>query len=233
MNSDNQHGVIHPHNPKKPLTFVIEGKDYETFDQYKTGAELKQLAGRPLDTELFLSVSKPYPDELIENEKQVNLARPETEYFFVKKKLQFFINGKPFTWYKQYIRGIQIRELGNIPAEDIIFLDLKEGWQDDEIIDDEIVDLARPGKEKFFSKSKPMELTIIVNARSHVWKEIDISFEQLVALAFGSYDNNPNKGYTVTYSRGWDPKSEGTMVKGAVVRVKNKMIFDVTATDKS
>ena len=233
MNSDNQHGVIHPHNPQKPLTFVIEGKDYETFDQYKTGAELKQLAGIPLDTELFLSVSKPYQDELIENEKQVNLARPETEYFFVKKKLKFFINNKPFTWYKQYIRGAQIRELGNIPAEDIIFLDLKEGWQDDEILDDEIVDLARPGKEKFFSKPKPTELTIIVNARSHVWKEINISFEQLVALAFGSYDNNPNKGYTVTYSRGWDPKSEGTMVKGAFVRVKNKMIFDVTATDKS
>lgn len=233
MNSENQQGVVHPNNPKKPLTFVIEGKEYETFDQYKTGAELKQFAGIPLDTELFLSVSKPYNDELIENEKQVNLARPETEYFFVKKKLQFFINGKPFTWYKQYIRGIQIRELGNIPAEDIILLDLKEGWQDDQILDDEIVDLARPGKEKFLSKSIPTELTIIVNARSHVWKEIDISFEQLVALAFGSYDNNPNKGYTVTYSRGWDPKSEGTMVKGAVVRVKNKMIFDVTATDKS
>ena len=233
MNSDNQQEVVHPDNPKKPLTFVIEGKDYETFDQYKTGAELKQLAVIPLDTELFLSVSKPYQDELIENEKQVNLARPETEYFFVKKKLQFSINDKPFTWYKQYIRGIQIRELGNIPAEDDIFLDLKEGWQDDEILDDEIVDLARPGKEKFFSKPKPTELTIIVNARSHVWKETNISFEQLVALAFGSYDNNPNKGYTVTYSRGWDPKSEGTMVKGAVVCVKNKMIFDVTATDKS
>lgn len=233
MNSDNQHGVIHPHNPKKPLTFVIEGKDYETFDQYKTGAELKQFAGIPLDTELFLSVSKPYQDELIENEKQVNLARPETEYFFVKKKLQFFINDNPFTWYKQYIRGIQIREMGNIPAEDDIFLDLKEGWQDDEILDDEIVDLARPGKEKFVSKPKLTELTIIVNARSHVWKEINISFEQLIALAFGSYDNNPNKGYTVTYSKGLDPKPEGTMVKGSVVRVKNKMIFDVTATDKS
>ena len=233
MNLDNQQGVVHPHNPKKPLTFVIEGKEYETFDQYKTGAELKQLAGIPLDTELFLSVSKPYQDELIENEKQVNLARPETEYFFVKKKLKFFINAKPFTWYKQYIRGIQIRELGNIPAEDIIFLDLKEGWQDDEILDDEVVDLARPGKEKFLSKPIHTELTIIVNARPHIWKEANISFEQLIALAFGSYDNNPNKGYTVTYSRGWDPKSEGTMVKGAVVRVKNKMIFDVTATDKS
>ncbi|MDV4070599.1 hypothetical protein CMT45_02600 [Elizabethkingia anophelis] len=233
MKLDNLQGDSHSHNPKVPLKFIIEGKEYETFDQYKTGAELKRLAGIPLDTELFLSISKPYQDELIENEKQVNLARPETEYFFVKKKLQFFINDKPFTWYKQYIRGAQIRELDNIPAADDIFLDIKEGWQDDQILDDEVVDLARPGKEKFFSKPRPTELTIIVNARPHIWKEINISFEQLVVLAFGSYDNNPNKGYTVTYSRGWEPKPEGTMVKGSVVRVKNKMIFDVTATDKS
>ncbi|MDM1048440.1 multiubiquitin domain-containing protein [Sphingobacterium hotanense] len=233
MNSKIHQGESHSHNPKKPLKFVIEGKEYETYDQFKTGAELKQLAGIPLDTELFLSISKPYQDELIENEKQVNLARPETEYFFVKKKLQFSINGKSFTWYKQYIRGSQIRGLGNISAEDDIFLDIKEGWQDDQILDDEVVDLARPGKEKFFSKPRPTELTIIVNARPHIWKEANISFEQLVALAFGSYDNNPNKGYTVTYSRGWEPKPEGTMVKGSIVRVKNKMIFDVSATDKS
>src|SRR5690606_34576506 len=206
---------------------------YETYDQYITGAELKQLAGIPLDTELFLSISKPYKDELIDNDKQVNLARPEMEYFFVKKKLHFFINDKPFTWYKQYIRGIEIRELGNISAEDDIFLDIKEGWEDDQILNDEVVDLARPGKERFFSKPRSTEFTIIVNARQHVWKETNISFEQLVVLAFGTYDTNPNKGYTITYSRGWEPKPEGTMVKGSSVRVKNKMIFDVTATDKS
>jgi hypothetical protein len=233
MNPNTHQGESHSHNAKVPLKFVIEGKEYQTFDQYKTGADLKQLAGIPLETELFLSISKPYQDELIENEKQVNLARPETEYFFVKKKLQFFINGESFTWYKQYIRGLQIRELGKISPENDIFLDLKDGWQDDQILDDEVVDLARPGKEKFFSKSRPTEFTIIVNARPHIWKEITISFEQLIVLAFGSYDNNPNKGYTVTYSRGLEPKPEGTMVKGSVVRVKNKMIFDVTATDKS
>lgn len=220
-------------NKKTPLKFVIDNKTYETIDQYKTGAELKQLVEIPLDTELFLSISKPYHDELIENEQRVNLARPEAEYFFVKKKLQFFINDKQFTWYKQYIRGVQIRELGNIPAEDDIYLDIKEGWQDDQILDDEVVDLARPGKEKFFSKPKETEVTIIVNACSHVWRDKNISFEQLVALAFGSYDNNPNRGYTITYSRGWESKPEGTLVKGAVVKVKNKMIFDVTATDKS
>ena len=38
-------GAPDTHKPKTPLKFVIEGKEYETFDQYKTGAELKQLAG--------------------------------------------------------------------------------------------------------------------------------------------------------------------------------------------
>ena len=65
MNSNKHEGESHSQNPKAPLTFVIEGKEYEAFDQYKTGAELKQLAGIPLDTELFLSISKPYQDDLI------------------------------------------------------------------------------------------------------------------------------------------------------------------------
>lgn len=221
------------HTPKIPLKLVIEGKEYETFDQYITGAELKKLAGIPLETELYLSIKRPYQDELIENDKVVNLARPETEYFYVRKKLHFTINKVPFTWYKQYITGAEIRELGNIPLEDEIYLDIKEGWKDDLILDDEVVDLARPGVEHFFSKSLPAEYIIIVNAREKVWKERTISFEQVVVLAFGVYDNNPNKGYTVTYSRGPESNPEGTMVKGSVVNVKHKMVFDVTATDKS
>lgn len=138
---------------KKPLKFVVEGKEYETFDQYITGAELKQLAGVPEDVELYLSIRKPYHDELIENTTRVNLARPETEYFFVKRKLSFTIDGHPYVWYKQFISGKQLRELGNINPEDEIYLDLPNGWQDDFIDDDEIVDLARPGTEHFFGKT--------------------------------------------------------------------------------
>ncbi|WP_192350349.1 multiubiquitin domain-containing protein [Algoriphagus sp. Y33] len=221
-------------SPTKPsLKLVIEGKQYETFEQYLTGAQLKELAGIPWETDLFLSITRPYNDELIENDKSVNLARPETEYFFVKKKLHFSIDGKPFVWYKQFIRGIQIRELGNIPPEIDIFLDIKEGWEDDLITDDEVVDLARPGKEKFITKPAPVKFAVIVNALAKDWNKPTISFEQVVELAFGAYDPNPNKGYTVTYFRGHEPKPEGTMVKNSVVRVKNKMLFNVTATDKS
>jgi len=218
---------------KVALKFVIEGKEYETYDQYKTGAELKQLGGIPLATELYLSISKPYKDELIENDKEVDLARPETEYFFVKKKLYFTINKAAFTWYKQYIRGVQIRELGKIDADELIYLAIERPFEDELIGDDDKVDLARPGKEHFFSKEQPCDFTIIVNATPKAWKEKTISFEQVVVLAFGVINNRPETGYTVTYSRGVEPKPEGTMVKGSIVKVKNKMIFDVTATDKS
>jgi hypothetical protein len=221
------------HNPEVPLKFVIEGKEYETTDQYKTGAELKQLSGIPLDTELYLSISRPYKDELIENNSRINLARPETEYFFVKKKLHFTIDKKQFVWYKQFIRGIQIRELGNIPSDIAIYLDIKEGYEDDFIADDEVVDLARPGVEHFITKDKPIKIKLIVNATPHDWNQMTISFEQVVTLAFGTYDPNPSRGYTVTFSRGPESKPEGTMVKNSVVDVKNKMIFDVTATDQS
>lgn len=228
----NNNEAIGAQNMKQPLQFIIEGEKFETLDQYKTGAELKQLKGIPLETELYLSIIRPYTDELIENDKSVNLARADTEYFFVKKKLHFTINEEPFVWYKQFIRGIQIRELGNINSSDDLYLDLKEGYEDDFITDDEIVDLARPGKENFFSKKHDNSFLIIVNGREKSWEKRKITFEEVVALAEGN-SNDGNKAYTVTYLKGPKQNPQGEMAKGDVVFVTNKMIFNATATDKS
>lgn len=82
-------------------------------------------------------------------------------------------------------------------------------------------------------KEGKKEYKLIVNGREKPWHEDSITFEQLVVLAFGSYDDNPNKVYTVTYDKGPHENPEGTMVKGDSVNVKNKMVFNVTATDKS
>ncbi|WP_133506071.1 multiubiquitin domain-containing protein [Flavobacterium chryseum] len=166
---ENINGAKDAQKLKQPLEFIIEGEKFETFDQYKTGIELKQLKGIPLETELYLSIAKPYKDELIENDKSVNLARPDKEYFFVKKKLHFTINKEPFVWYKQFIRGIQVRELGKINPEEDLYLDLPEGYEDDFITDDEIVDLARQGKESFFSvkKDEPQLVQIEINTKQY------------------------------------------------------------------
>lgn len=77
------------------------------------------------------------------------------------------------------------------------------------------------------------EITIIVNTREKVWNKKEISYEEVIILAFGSYSENENITYAVTYSRGEEPKHEGSLVKGMSVKVKKGMVFNVTPTDKS
>ncbi|MCA0447326.1 MAG: multiubiquitin domain-containing protein [Bacteroidetes bacterium] len=147
--------------------------------------------------------------------------------------LRLTINGKNYSWTKEYITGEEIRKLGDIPEGDTLFLSIKKPWEDELISNDTKVNLARPEIEHFYSEDKPFEITLIVNGRKKSWNKKKISFEQVVILAFGSYDPNPNKVYTVTYDRGPKQNPEGTMVKDDVVRVKDGMIFNATATDKS
>ncbi|MGZ3836823.1 MAG: multiubiquitin domain-containing protein, partial [Mucilaginibacter sp.] len=136
---------------KEALLFFIDSKQFETFEQYMTGAALKKLAGIPDHIKLYLAVQEGYEPELIENHKEVDLARKDIEHFFVKDKLKFTINSEPFISYEQYIKGSHIRKLGNIPADDDIYLTNVPPYKDDLIKNDEEVDLARPGREHFIS----------------------------------------------------------------------------------
>lgn len=80
-------------------------------------------------------------------------------------------------------------------------------------------------------QNKP--ITIIVNAQQKVVTGRELSFAQLVALAFPTPSGNPNTIYTVTYRKGEGNKPEGTLVDGETVKIKDGMIFNVTGTDKS
>lgn len=223
----------HDHSKRPSLELIIEGKKFEWFEQFITGKQLKELRGLPLDCELFLDIVEPWKDDAILNDETVDLARPGIEQFYIKQKLKYSIDGKNFETDKQYIKGSQIRNQGKIPDDFLIYLSNKQPWEDDLITDDEIVDLARPGKEKFYSKQELNEFVIIVNGREKQWCEKTITFQQVVALAFGNYQDNPNTVYTVTYAKGPHQNPEGSMVKGTKVFVINKMVFNVTATNKS
>ena len=150
-----------------------------------------------------------------------------------KATLHLTINGKKYEWHQEYITGAEIRKLDNIPSEDEIFLAIKKPWEDEPIPDDKQVNLARPEIEHFYSKSKHFKVELIINARQKDWNDKIISFEQVIVLAFGTYNANPNTVFTVTYDRGPHENPEGSMVRGEKVYVKNKMIFNAAATDKS
>ena len=150
-----------------------------------------------------------------------------------KRVLNLTINSKKYEWKHQYITGAEIRQLGNIAQSDEIFLAGKKPWEDEPIPDDKQVNLARPEIEHFYSKDNHHKITLIVNGRPKPWIERVITFEQVVVLAYGNYDPHPNNLYTVTYDRGPHGNPEGTMVKEDKVLTKDKMIFNVTCTDKS
>jgi len=149
--------------------------------------------------------------------------------------LHLIINEKNYKWEHQFITGAQVKQLGNIPQSDKLFLAIKRPWEDELISDDTEVDLARPGIEKFYSKPHDdfEHVVIVVNGRPKNWAERKINYEQLVKLAFPNYVENEAIVYTVTYTNGPKQNEESSMVKGDVVFVKNQMIFNVTPTNRS
>jgi len=82
-------------------------------------------------------------------------------------------------------------------------------------------------------KDHKKECRIIVNGREKIVTSKELSFSEVVALAFDNPPTGENIVFTITYRRGEGNKPEGSMVEGDVVKVKDGMIFNVTATDKS
>lgn len=75
--------------------------------------------------------------------------------------------------------------------------------------------------------------TIAVNTKQHEISSKEVSYEQVVELAYGPSDGGPNITYTVTFRRGMGNKPQGSLAPEDTVKVKDGMIFDVTRTDKS
>lgn len=80
---------------------------------------------------------------------------------------------------------------------------------------------------------EPKELTIVVNGRQREVEQRELTFEQLVGIAFPDSPVDPNAFFTITYRRGSGEKPEGTLVAGESVRIKEGMIFNVTQTVRS
>jgi len=212
------------------LQIFINGKKFEAPDQYLTGHDLKALAGIPFETELYLSLRRPYEDELIGDDEHVDISRPETEYFYTRKLYRFFINEIGFDWNKPYITTEEIRSAGRVDPELDLYL---AQLLDQPLTNKDRIDLTQSGKGQFISKKRGMDQAVIVNGRSKPWNDDLIAFDQVIILAFGKMDQSMTRAYTVTYSRGAESKPDGIMIKGNEIRVKDKMIFNVTATDKS
>lgn len=83
------------------------------------------------------------------------------------------------------------------------------------------------------SEQQKKTVTIVVNGREKQVEKDELSFAQVLSLAFDPLPTGRAPCFTVTYRRGQGSKPEGTLVEGQSVKVKEGMIFNVTFTDKS
>ena len=83
------------------------------------------------------------------------------------------------------------------------------------------------------SKKSEKHVTIIVNGREKSVGKGELTFEEIVSLAFDDPPTGELVCFTVTYRRGHGQKPEGTLTEGESIRVREGMRFNVTATDKS
>lgn len=79
----------------------------------------------------------------------------------------------------------------------------------------------------------PHLVTVIVNGRPREVVKDELTFREIVALAFDNPPFGENIVYTVTYKRGQGNKPEGTLVDGESLKPKEGMLINVARTDKS
>lgn len=83
------------------------------------------------------------------------------------------------------------------------------------------------------SEKDKKEVTIIVNGSPHMVEKDEITYAEVVTLAFPDFPQHPEINYSVKYKRGQGNKPEGILSPGQTVKVKEGMIFDVSATGQS
>lgn len=76
-------------------------------------------------------------------------------------------------------------------------------------------------------------VTIYVEGTPHKWPKDEISYAEVVTLEVPDFAQHPEITYTVTYTRGQGNKPEGALAKGASVKVKEGMRFNVTDSGQS
>lgn len=152
--------------------------------------------------------------------------------FHTDRNFKLLLNGDEVTWGKPVITGAALYALAKADEEHSVFLELHSG--EHRLIErEELIDLTRPVVERFITARRPgRTFEIIVNAGPHTVTGREVTFEEIVQLAFPG-PHGPNIVFSMTFRHAASRPHAGELGPGGVVEVKNGTIFNVTRTDKS
>ena len=129
--------------------------------------------------------------------------------------------------------GETLYKLGHVQPGYDLFREVR-GDKEDPVVENDAEPIHLREDEHFHSgPAQPRKFTIIVNGQKKVVTTRTVTFDEIVKLAFPTPPAGANILYTVSYEDGPRVNPQGSLKEGQTVKVKNGMIFNVTATDKS
>lgn len=145
-----------------------------------------------------------------------------------KREVRIHIDREPYDS-PSPTTGCALYRLAEVANHHELFREV-EGDQEDAFILDDETEVHLKHDEHFYTHN---DFKIVVNGREKVVTKNRLSFDEVVILAFTTPPNGPNIMFTITYRNGPRQNPEGTLSEGGKVKIKDGMIFNVTATDKS
>jgi hypothetical protein len=218
-------------------TFRLNNKKFETNESKITGSQLLSIAGlSPVeDYELLYKINEKgfTPIQL---DEEVDLKTAGIEGFRAKpyKGIIIKVDNNEFEVNECFMTPNEILFVAGLDSDRYSLNELRANGVEVTYKDDVEHKITISKKSCFVSCKLDIIINcVIVNAKEKLWTKDKISFDEVVILEYGSVSSNQNVIYTINYVKGVSGKPSGTMVKGEVISVKNKMIFNVTQTNKS
>jgi hypothetical protein len=125
--------------------------------------------------------------------------------------------------------GQALYHLAQVPPHRELFREV-DGNHEDDLVPRDDTPIRVTEDDHFYSQKA---VTIMVNGEPHETAETRLSFEEAVKIAYPVPPQGAQIEFTVTYRKGPPANPKGTLTAGHSVKLKNKMVFDVTATDRS
>ncbi len=154
---------------------------------------------------------------------------PEHEH---KHEVRIHIDQQPYES-PNPTTGEALYDLGKVQKGLELFREVSGDREDPEVPKGpEVIHLEK--NEHFHSgPPQPKHFEIFVNGRKKVVTTREVSFSEVVALAFDPVPTGQYIMFTITYRHGPHANPEGHLLDGQTVKVKSGMIFNVSYTDKS
>jgi len=218
------------------ITVIVDGRELELTRDGLTGRDVLMAAGGDPERRDVLIRDDGGAARLVAPTDPVEAGEGAVATFRVHRNgglRHLKVDGRLWEWGAAGIQESDIREIADVADDVGLFLANGGG---EPLRRGSMVDLTADWVPHVVTRQVAPEratVPVVVNGRSRELVAEDVTYEDLVGLAFPDRRDLANRMFTVTYRDGPADRPEGSLVPTQRLHATRGTVINVTATDKS